>query len=119
MEGEVRAEHMGKYRDVTASAEVRESSVDVHPEYAKALRTGLVGQVLFGIVAALTLDGGAVFQGFLGALLVQCIALLLMLSRRPLKPTSFDLAYVRYGIILNFAGIMFIYAFCRTILDVS
>lgn len=72
---------------------------ELSSSYASAFRTGICLEAAMGILTALILDGGETFKFFGVALLAHWIGMILILWRRPLSPTKFDLSFIRIGII--------------------
>jgi hypothetical protein len=71
----------------------------ISPQYWSAFKEALIGQSLIGIPTSLLLDGGRAFAFFETALLGHWIAILLIVWRRPMTPTKFDLSFIRIGIL--------------------
>jgi len=71
--------------------------VVVSPMYDRAVRQSLGMQVALGVLAALTLDGGVMAYVLGVALLGFWISVALLMIRRPMQPTRFDLAFIRWG----------------------
>ncbi|XZE36226.1 hypothetical protein SH501x_001784 [Pirellulaceae bacterium SH501] len=69
------------------------------PEYNAAFKTGLLIQAVLAVVTALVLDFGQMHRAFWVAFLCQWAMVWIMLFRRPVNPTWFDLSLVRYGIV--------------------
>ncbi len=84
------------------------SSFTFSDAYWPALKVAVILQAVLGILTALMLDGGRSFVFFEVAFVGHWIGILLIMGRRPLTPTRFDLIYVRYGVIINLvlAGII-------------
>jgi len=77
----------------------RNSWRDYSPEYNAAFKTALLMQAVLAVVTALVLDFGQTHRAFWVAFLCQWAMVWIMLFRRPMQPTRFDLAIVRYGIV--------------------
>jgi hypothetical protein len=73
------------------------SSSAIAPGYLDGLKLALVEQVLLLGLSALLLDGGHLFRVCVIATLAYWAASVMIVVRRPVAPTSFDLAFIRYG----------------------
>jgi hypothetical protein len=61
--------------------------------------TGIKIQAVLAVLTALTLDLGQIQRAFWVAMLCHWATVFIVVLRRPMTPTKFDLAIVRYGII--------------------
>jgi hypothetical protein len=77
----------------------RNNWTDYSPEYNVAFKTALLVQAVLAVVTALVLDFGQTHRAFWVALLCQWAMVWIILFRRPMHPTRFDLSLVRYGIV--------------------
>jgi hypothetical protein len=66
-------------------------------EYWPAMRMALIWQGVLGVLSALLLDFGQTFRVFGVAFLCHWAIIWIVLFRRPLTPTRFDLWIVRYA----------------------
>jgi hypothetical protein len=71
----------------------------ISPLYWAAFREAAFAQSLLGIPMALLLDGGRTFSFFIVALLSDWVCIILIVARRPMTPTKFDLSFIRIGIL--------------------
>ncbi len=69
------------------------------PEYNRAFRTSAIVAAASGVLSALVLDNGVTGRAFFVALLCHMAMTSLIMARRPLSPTAFDLWLVRWGLI--------------------
>ena len=67
--------------------------------YYPAFRTAILLQFGLAVLTALVLDMGQTHRAFWVAFLCQWLMVAMIRLRRPLHPTEFDLALIRYGII--------------------
>lgn len=72
---------------------------DYSPEYNTELWMSARLQAFLGVLTALILDGGVAFRTFLVAALGYWLIVAILLIRRPMTPTWFDLQLVRWGIL--------------------
>ncbi len=66
-------------------------------QYWPAIRVSLVLQAASGVLSALVLDGGTLMQIWAMALAAYWVGVLVILTRRPAKPTRLDLFLVRWA----------------------
>lgn len=66
--------------------------------YDRPIRFSLVCQVVIGLLAALTLDGGLIARVVGVAMLAYWLCVALVVARRPQSPSPFDLWLVRWGL---------------------
>jgi hypothetical protein len=69
----------------------------ISPAYDREIRKTLVTQVVVGCLAFLMLDGGIAARVVLVAFLGFWLCAAVVIARRPLAPTAFDLAFIRWG----------------------
>jgi hypothetical protein len=79
--------------------ESRKNWTDYSPKYNTAFKTALLLQTGLAVVTALVLDFGQTHRAFWVAILCQWAMVWIILFRRPMYPTWFDLSLVRYGIV--------------------
>ena len=79
--------------------EYRSKWTDYSPEYNAALKTAFFIQAILAVVTALLLDFGQMHRAFWVAFLCQWAMVWIILHRRAMHPTRFDLLLVRYGIV--------------------
>ena len=72
---------------------------DYSPEYNAAFKTALLIQAVLAFATVLLLDFGQMHRAFLLAFLCQWAIVGILLFRRAMHPTWFDLLLGRYGII--------------------
>ena len=72
---------------------------DYSPEYNAAFKTALLLQAVLAVLTALILDFGQTHHAFWVAFLCQWALIWIILFRRPVHPTRFDLALVQYSIV--------------------
>ena len=89
-------ESPAKLRQVPES---RSNWTDYSPEYNPAFKTALLIQAVLAVVTALLLDFGQTHRAFWVAFLCQWAMVWIILFRRAIHPTWFDLSIVRYGIV--------------------
>jgi hypothetical protein len=82
-----------------AASESRKNWTDYAPEYNAAFKTALLIQAVLAVVTSLLLDFGQTHRAFWVAFLCQWAIVWIILFRRAMYPTWFDLSLVRYGII--------------------
>lgn len=70
----------------------------VAPAYLEPLVFGLSIQLAVWFTTATMLDMGITVREFARALLCQCLAVLLIVWRRPVVPLRSDLLFIRFGI---------------------
>lgn len=86
------------------ATEPRTNGTDYAPAYNRALIDGFLVQAVLFVLTALIMRPEP-HRAFLVALLCQMATDFMILIRRPLAPTKFDLAVMRYGILPLFAVI--------------
>lgn len=69
----------------------------VSPRYKSDVVFALGVQLVVGLFAMLLLDGGRMARVVGVAVLAFWLATALVMTRRPHSPTSFDLAWIRWG----------------------
>jgi len=69
----------------------------VADRYREAICFSLMQQVPFALLSLLTLDGGIMARICGIAMLGFWAALALMMVRRPLSPSAFDIMFLRWG----------------------
>ncbi|AMV34010.1 hypothetical protein VN12_17910 [Pirellula sp. SH-Sr6A] len=79
--------------------ESRNDRTHYSPQYNAAFRTALLIQSALAILTLLILDFGQMHRAFWVAFLCQWAMVWVILFRRPMNPTRFDLFVVRYGIV--------------------
>jgi hypothetical protein len=72
-------------------------SAIISPAYDRVIRNSLVMQVVVGILAALTLDGGITARVVGVAVLAYWLCAVIVIMRRPHEPTRLDLAIIHWG----------------------
>lgn len=65
--------------------------------YDPIVRSALVPQLFIGFLALLMLDGGIMAKVVGVAVLAFWLCAGVLMVRRPMAPTQFDLAFVKYG----------------------
>jgi hypothetical protein len=75
-------------------------------EVYTALKVSIVLQLLGLLFSGMILDGGILMRIFIWAIAGYWGGALLILFRRRSNPTSFDLAYLKYGAPINLAVIV-------------
>jgi hypothetical protein len=83
----------------TKAPENRGSWNKYSPEYIAAFKTALLVQAMLAVVTLLVLDFGQMHRAFWVAFLCQWAMVWIILCRRSMHPTWFDLLLVRYGIV--------------------
>ena len=76
----------------------RNNWTDYSPEYNVAFKKALLIQAVLAVLTALILDSGQTHRAFLVALVCQWAMIWIILFRRPMHPTRFDILIVSYGI---------------------
>jgi hypothetical protein len=71
--------------------------------YRPALRDAVFLQAFLALIASLILDGGVLTGLLLVASIAFWIGVVLVVFRRPLSPSRFDLSYLRIGLFVLFA----------------
>jgi hypothetical protein len=89
----------GSSRTLGEVSESRNNWTDYAPEYNAAFKTALLIQAVLAVVTVILLDFGQAHCAFWVALLCQWAIVWIILFRRPIHPTRFDLSLVRYGIV--------------------
>ncbi|MBM4001758.1 MAG: hypothetical protein FJ295_00515 [Planctomycetes bacterium] len=81
--------------------DLRRNWTDYSPKYNVAFKTAILVQAVLAIVTKLVLDfpPGQTHRAFWVALVCQWSMVWIILFRRPMHPTRFDLFLVRYGIV--------------------
>jgi hypothetical protein len=74
--------------------------------HKRALRTTFLQQALFVILAALTVDGGLLFQEAQIAVVAYWLAWSIIASARPAAPTVWDIRSIRMGYLIIFAVVI-------------
>jgi hypothetical protein len=96
-------------QDIPKSAEevARRELFEFSPRYWPALKQAISLQMVFGVLTGLMLDMGRSFGFFKVALVGHCLGILLIIGRRPLSPTKWDIFFIRFGVLLLliFAGL--------------
>ncbi|MCY2984163.1 MAG: hypothetical protein NTY15_11095 [Planctomycetota bacterium] len=69
------------------------------PEYNAAFKTALLNQTALAVITLLVLDFGQTHRAFWIAFLCQWAMVWIILFRRAMHPSWFDLTLVRYGIV--------------------
>jgi len=64
-----------------------------------ALRDGILLQAVFGVLTALMLDMGRSFGFFKVALIGHWMGIFVIMGRRPLSPTKWDIFFIRVGVL--------------------
>ena len=72
-------------------------SGNIAPSYLKALRFGVAIQLASIVLSGFLLDGGAVAQFCILSLAVYWPVAVLIIWRRPQRPTRTDLSFLRTG----------------------
>lgn len=90
-----------------AAIEPRPNWKDYSPAFNSALLDGLKIQAVLFVLTALIMRPEP-HHAFLVALLCQLATDFMILIRRPLAPTKFDLAIVRYGILPLFVVVLWL-----------
>jgi hypothetical protein len=84
-------------------ADGQKSSPAIDRQYWSAIKDGVALQAIFGgMLFALMLDGGHLFEFFRVAFICHWLAILVIIARRPHSPTQIDLFCNRWGIVFTF-----------------
>jgi hypothetical protein len=84
------------------STPLARASFEFSPQYWSAIKDAIILSLLFGVPSALLLDGGRVFGFFKVALIGHLSGILMTMGRRPMSPTSADILFIRWGVLLLF-----------------
>jgi hypothetical protein len=67
------------------------------PEFQSAAKIGIGIQIVLVVPAAMLLDGGAILRVAGIAAVGHLVGIVIVAFRRPLSPTAWDLAFVKFG----------------------
>jgi hypothetical protein len=91
--------YVDQFRPATVVSAERQNSFDFWQQYGAAVKDALVVQGVFGVLTGLMLDGGRSFKFFTVALMGHWLTILLIIGRRPMSPTKFDIFCIRWGLV--------------------
>jgi hypothetical protein len=71
----------------------------VSPLYKSAIKLAVLQQVILLILSSLLLDSGSMFRVCSVAAIAHWMAIVMIIARRPVSPTGFDLGIIRWGFV--------------------
>lgn len=88
-------------------------------DYRRSLFISVGLQMFFQVLGGITFDGGLLFLRVNYSMAIYWVMALLVILRRPSKPTKGDLIAIRYGFLFILAGIVCVNALRSAIMGLS
>jgi hypothetical protein len=82
---------------IIKDCQMSEYRIVISPEYDAVIRKTLIMQLVVGCLAVLMLDGGVMARVVGVAMLGFWLSAAVLIVRRPMNPSTFDLNFIHWG----------------------